>query len=126
MKYEIRIRPVIRYMVSEYHEAERDERLAQGSRSLGEFASFGQAKEIADLVAGARGGEVISEESSDYGVAETIGNLMALLGMFDPHRTPVTIEPPFTGVRVIPQESGSILIAPPPREKRAPKALGEE
>lgn len=55
-------------------------------------------------------------------IATNIGELIEILKTMDPKGTVMTIEPPFDGVKVIPQANGSVLFGRPrePESKCAP------
>lgn len=46
-------------------------------------------------------------------LVDTVADLIEVLQMMDPKAVPVGPWPPFTGVRVVSQTSGHVLICPP-------------
>jgi hypothetical protein len=49
-------------------------------------------------------------------IHSSVGELIEALKAVDPNAIPFATEPPFTGVRLIHQADGNVLISPPPRE----------
>jgi len=48
---------------------------------------------------------------TDYPIARTIGELISILSDMDPNTVPMSHEPPFTGVKVVEQNNGKVMIA---------------
>lgn len=44
-------------------------------------------------------------------IVRTVSELVAVLGQLDPNTVPTSHEPPFTGVKVVPQDNGKVYIA---------------
>jgi hypothetical protein len=51
-------------------------------------------------------------------IYRTIGELVAALQKLDQNAVPYSIGIPFTGVQLVAQDNGKVLIAPPPREPK--------
>lgn len=49
-------------------------------------------------------------------IVKTVGEMVEALQKLPPEWRVISLEPPFTGVKIVNQESGSILFAAPPRE----------
>lgn len=45
-------------------------------------------------------------------IAQTVSQLAALLATLPPDAVVIAKEPPFTGVKLVPQDSGKVLVAP--------------
>ena len=54
---------------------------------------------------------------------DNIGDLITFLKKLDPRAIPVSLEPPFTGVRVVLCTSGTVLFSAPPKPKDHPGNL---
>jgi hypothetical protein len=132
---EYRVRPVTRYIVTEYHSEMIGDKEAAGSRSLGEFDSLWQANEVAGVYA-EKSGVAPAPFVPDHTVYRSVAELIEALSKLPPEAIPFVPEPPFTGVRIVAQKgSGGLMFAPPERdiedhfkEAELPrlKALGEE
>lgn len=48
---------------------------------------------------------------TDYPIARTVDELIAVLSELDPQAVPTSHEPPFTGVKVVLQDSGKVMLA---------------
>lgn len=48
---------------------------------------------------------------TDYQIARTVGELIAILSEMDPSAVPMSHEPPFTGVKVVAQDNGKVMLA---------------
>lgn len=51
-------------------------------------------------------------------IHKTVADLIDALSQIDQSAVPHSMDAPFTGVRLVPQNDGKILIAPPPREDK--------
>jgi hypothetical protein len=54
-------------------------------------------------------------------MASTVADLIEELKAFPPEARVISLEPPFTGVRVVDQDNGSLLLCAPERDHREEK-----
>jgi hypothetical protein len=146
MKVEYRVISVTRYAVTRYEEGEQ----SAASRQVGEYGNAEMAYEVGYALAKAEhqrlgyppGDERIQYPENPFivkslnnrdddgsSVYSTVHELIESLRSFHPQAVPFTIEPPFTGVKVVPSNSkefpnGAVLLAQPRRLRKDEDVYG--